>query len=88
MTVTVIIKAEVANFDNWKEMFSNLEEQRQKEGIKFNAYRNHEEPNNSYVIGTVPSKDIFFEFFHSPERQAIQDSVIMTSPQVTFLEKC
>ena len=53
------------------------------------AYRNPDDTNASYVIGTAPSKEAFVEFFASPERQAIQDSGVITSkPEITFLEEC
>ncbi len=88
MTVTVFIKAKVRDFEEWKSMFDDLEHQRQQAEIKFNAYRNAEHPETSYVIGTAPSREIFFKFFTSPERQAIQASVITSPPEITFLEKC
>jgi hypothetical protein len=57
-------------------------------GIKATAYRNLDDPTQSYVIGTTPSKDIFLAFFSSPERQDIQASGVITSvPQITFLEE-
>ena len=89
MSITVIISAQVSDFDQWKSKFDNLEEQRLAAGISVRAYRNADDTNASYVIGTAPSKQAFTEFFTSPERQAIQDSGVITSkPEIIFLEEC
>ncbi len=89
MRITVIISAQVSDFDQWKSKFDKLEEQRLEAGISVRAYRNPDDTNASYVIGTAPSKEAFVEFFASPERQAIQDSGVITSkPEITFLEEC
>ena len=89
MTITVIISAQVSDFDQWKSKFDNLEELRLAAGINARAYRKPEDQNASYVIGTTPSKEAFVEFFTSPERQAIQDSGVITSPpEIIFLEEC
>ena len=89
MSITVIILAQVSDFEQWKSKFDNLEEKRLAAGISARAYRKSDDPNASYVIGTAPSKEAFIEFFASPERQAIQDSGVITSkPEITFLEEC
>ena len=87
MTITVILKAEVKDFAEWKAMFDDLEQQRQQVGINFKAYKNDESPNYSYVVGTAPSEIIFRDFFNSPERQAIQKSMMLTPPEITFLRE-
>ena len=89
MSITVVISAQVSDFDLWRSKFDGLEDQRIAAGINAKAYRNRDEPNTSYVIGTAPSKEIFIEFFTSPDRQAIQDSGVITSqPEIVFLEEC
>ena len=89
MSITVVISAKVSDFDLWRCKFDGLEDQRIAAGINAKAYRNPDEPNTSYVIGTAPSKEIFIEFFTSPDRQAIQDSGVITSqPEIVFLEEC
>ena len=88
MAITVIVKAEVKDFVEWKAMFDELEHQRQKMGIYFKAYKIEENPNYSYVVGTAPSKTIFRDFFNSPERQAIQKSMMLAPPEITFLTQC
>ena len=89
MSITVVISAKVSDFDLWRSKFDGLEDQRIAAGINAKAYCNPDEPNTSYVIGTAPSKEIFVEFFTSPDRQAIQDSGVITSqPEIVFLEEC
>ena len=88
MAITVIVKAQVKDFVEWKAMFDDLEQQRRQMGINFKAYKNEESPNYSYVVGTAPSEAIFRDFFNSPERQAIQNSMVLTPPEITFLTKC
>ena len=89
MSITVVISAQVSDFDLWRSKFDGLEDQRIAAGINAKAYCNPDEPNTSYVIGTAPSKEIFVEFFNSPDRQAIQDSGVITSPpEIVFLEEC
>ena len=89
MSITVVISAQVSDFDLWRSKFDGLEDQRIAAGINAKAHRNPDEPNTSYVIGTAPSKEIIIEFFTSPDRQAIQDSGVITSqPEIVFLEEC
>ena len=71
MSITVIIEAKVKDFDKWLALFNELEDLRQEEGINFKAFKNSGEPQTSFVIGTAPSKQVFFDFFNSPERLAI-----------------
>ena len=89
MSITVVISTQVSDFDLWRSKFDGLEDQRIAAATNARAYRNPDEPNNSYVIGTAPSKEIFVEFFTSPDRQAIQDNgVIASPPKIVFLEEC
>ena len=86
MSITVIIEANVKDFDKWLALFNELEDQRQEAGINFKAFKNPGEPKTSFVIGTAPSKQVFFDFFNSPERLAVQQSIIVKQPIITFLE--
>ena len=89
MSITVVISAQVSDFDLWKSKFDELEDQRIATGINARVYCNPDKPKTSYVIGTAPSKKAFIEFFTSPDRQAIQDSGVITSPpDIVFLEEC
>jgi len=51
MSITVVISAQVSDFDLWKSKFDGLEDQRIAAGINARAYRNPDKPNTSYVIG-------------------------------------
>ena len=86
MSITVIIEANVKDFDKWLALFNELEDQRQEAGINFKAFKNTGEPKTSFVIGTAPSKQVFFDFFNSPECLAIQQAIIVKQPIITFLE--
>ena len=86
MSITVIIEANVKDFDKWLALFNELEDQRQEVGINFKAFKNAGEPQTSFVIGTAPSKQVFFDFFNLPERLAIQQALIVKQPIITFLE--
>ena len=86
MSITVIIEANVKDFNKWLALFNELEDQRQEAGINFKAFKNPGEPQTSFVIGTAPSKQVFFDFFNSPERLAIQQAIIVKQPIITFLE--
>ena len=65
MSITVIIEADVKNFENWLALFNELEDQRQEAGINFKAFKNASEPQTSFVIGTAPSKQVFLIFLFS-----------------------
>ena len=86
MSITVIIEANVKDFDKWLALFNELEDLRQEEGINFKAFKNPGEPQTSFVTGTAPSKQVFFDFFNSPERLAIQQAIMVKQPIITFLE--
>ena len=58
MSITVIIEADVKNFNKWLALFNELEDQRQEAGINFKAFKNASEPQTSFVIGTAPSKQV------------------------------
>ena len=60
MSITVIIEADVKNFENWLALFNELEDQRQEAGINFNAFKNASEPQTSFVIGDRTIKTSFF----------------------------
>ena len=86
MSITVVSEANVKDFEKQLALFNELEDQRQEAGINFKAFKNPGEPKTSFVIGTAPSKQVFFDFFNSPERLAIQQAIIVKQPIITFLE--
>ena len=86
MSITVVSEANVKDFEKQLALFNELEDQRQEAGINFKAFKNPGAPQTSFVIGTAPSKQVFFDFFNSPERLAIQQAIIVKQPIITFLE--
>ncbi|MAI13775.1 MAG: hypothetical protein CMM15_07135 [Rhodospirillaceae bacterium] len=62
MSITVVIDANVKDFEKWLALFNQIEDQRQEEGINFKAFQNTSEPKTSFVIGTAPSKQVFLIF--------------------------
>lgn len=44
MSITVIIEANVKDFEKWLTLFNELEAQRQEAGINFKAFKNHSKP--------------------------------------------
>ena len=88
MDITVFVKAEVKDVVGWKDMSDDLEHQRQLIKINFKAYKNEESPNYSYVLGTAPLEKTSRDSFNSPERQAIQKSMMLAPPEITFLQEC
>ena len=62
MSITVIIEANVKDFNKWLALFNELKDQRQEAGINFKAFKNPGEPKTSFVIGTAPSKQVFLIF--------------------------
>jgi len=87
MSVTVIVSFQVADFDNWKAVFDDDENNRVKAGIDATAYKELENDNQVHVIGTAPSKEEFLAFFTQPELQKrIQESGALGPPDIKFLE--
>ena len=87
MSVTVIVSFQVADFDNWKAVFDDDENNRERAGIDATAYKELENDNQVHVIGTAPSKEEFLAFFTQPDLQKrIQDSGTIGPPDIKFLE--
>lgn len=50
MSITIIIGANVKDFENGLTVFNELEDQRQEVGINFSAFKNTSEPHKSFAI--------------------------------------
>ena len=57
-----------------------------KKRVLTSGFKKPRRTKTSFVIGTAPSKQVFFDFFNSPERLAIQQAIIVKQPIITFLE--
>ena len=87
MSVTVIVSFQVVDFDKWKAVFDDDENNREKAGIDATAYKEVDNINQVHVIGTASSKEEFLAFFTQPELQKrIQESGAMGPPDLKFLE--
>ena len=51
MSVTVIVSFRVADFDNWKAVFDDDENNRERAGIAATAYKEMEDDNQDHVKG-------------------------------------
>tara|TARA_X000000950_G_C13806170_1_gene615661 strand:- start:457 stop:723 length:267 start_codon:yes stop_codon:yes gene_type:complete len=86
MSITVVIDANVKDFEKWLAFFNQIEDQRQEEGINFKPFQKHQRTTNKLCDRDRTIKTSFFDFFNSPERLAIQQAVIVKRPIITFLK--
>ena len=88
MSITVIVSLQVANFDDWKTVYDARENDRVEAGIQAKAYRNVDDPNNAYSIGTAPSKEAFIAFSQQPViQEAMKNAGVLAAPEFKFLEE-
>ena len=87
MSIQVIVSFEVESFAKWKLGFDNRQGRRAEAGIVANPYRELDNPNHVFILGTAPSREVFQSFFTNPLQQAGRtDSGVLSTPSVTFLE--
>ena len=61
---------------------------RAEAGIHAKAYRNVDDPNNAYSIGTAPSKEAFIAFAQQPAiQEAMKNAGVLAPPEIKFLEE-
>ena len=88
MSITVSVSMQVADFDDWKAVFDARENDRAEVGIHAKAYRNVDDPNNAWAIGTAPSKETFIAFFQQPViQEAMKNAGVLAAPEFKFLEE-
>ena len=88
MSITVSVSMQVADFDDWKAVFDARENDRAEAGIHAKAYRNVDDPNNAYSIGTAPSKEAFIAFSQQPViQEAMKNAGVLAAPEFKFLEE-
>ena len=66
MTITAIVSHNIKDWDTFKEGFDAHESVRAAAGITAKAYRKLDSSNTVYVIGEIPSQEVFDEFFSDP----------------------
>ena len=49
MSITVIIEANVTDFDKWLSLYNELEDQRRAAGIEVQAFRNQDKPKITFL---------------------------------------
>ena len=88
MSITVIVSLQVADFDDWKAVYDARENDRVEAGIHAKTYRNVDDPNNAYSIGTAPSKEAFIAFAQQPAiQEAMKNAGVLAPPEINFLEE-
>ena len=88
MSIVVVVKLKVADHAKFQASFANLATARAAAGLEIRVYRDMDDPNGVVGIGTVPSKEAFFEFMTSPEQQeAMKTATVQGPPDITFLEE-
>ncbi len=88
MSITVSVSMQVADFDDWKAVFDARENDRAEAGIHAKAYRNVDDSNNAYSIGTAPSKEAFIAFSQQPViQEAMKNAGVLAAPEFKFLEE-
>ncbi len=88
MSIVVVVKLKVADHAKFQASFANRASARAAAGLEIRVYRDMDDPNGVVGIGTVPSKEAFFEFMTSPEQQeAMKTATVQGPPDITFLEE-
>ena len=87
MTVTAIVSHDIKDWDNFKEGFDAHESTRAAAGITAKAYKKVNSSNTVYVIGEIPSQEIFDDFFSNPDFHKHMENIGVILPvEVTVLE--
>ncbi|MQF82843.1 hypothetical protein FIM02_01620 [SAR202 cluster bacterium AD-802-E10_MRT_200m] len=87
MSITLVVKLKVEDQAKFEASFANRASARVAVGLEAKAYRDMDDSNYVVVIGTAPSKEVFFGFMTSPEQQeALKTATVQGPPDVTFLE--
>ena len=88
MSITVIVSAQVADFDDWKAVLDGDADKRKNADIHATPYKELDDPNRVCVIGTAPSKEAFVALYSNPEFQKRrEESGVVGPPEVKFLEE-
>ena len=87
MTITVIVSHDIKDWDTFKEGFDAHESIRAAAGITAKAYKKVNSSNTVYVIGEIPSQEIFDDFFSNPDFHKHMENIGVILPvEVTVLE--
>ena len=87
MTITVIVSHDIKDWDTFKQGFEAHESTRAAAGITAKAYKKVNSSNTVYVIGEIPSQEVFDEFFSNPDFHKHMENIGVILPvEVTVLE--
>ena len=88
MAITAIVSHDIKDWDIFKEGFDAHDSVRREVGITANAYKKIDSSNTEYVIGEIPSKEVFDEFFSDPDFHEHMENIGVILPvEVTVLEE-
>ena len=88
MTITAIVSHDIKDWDIFKEGFEAHDSFRAAVGITAKAYKKVDSSNTVYVIGEIPSKEVFDEFFSDPSFHEHMENIGVILPvDVTVLEE-
>ena len=88
MTVTAVVSHDIKDWDTFKEGFDAHESIRAAAGITAKAYKKVNSSNTVYVIGEIPSQEVFDEFFSDPSFHKHMEDIGVIQPfDVTVLEE-
>ena len=87
MTITAIVSHDIEDWDRFKQGFEAHESVRAAAGITAKAFRKVDSSNTVYVIGEIPSQEVFDEFFSDPSfHKHMEDMGVILPIDVTVLE--
>ena len=88
MAITAIVSHDIKDWDIFKEGFDAHDNVRREVGITAIAYKKIDSPNTVYVIGEIPSKEVFDDFFSDPDFHEHMENIGVILPvEVTVLEE-
>ena len=88
MAITAIVSHDIKDWDIFKEGFDDHDSVRREVGITAKAYKKIDSSNTVYVIGEIPSKEVFDEFFSDPDFHEHMENIGVILPvEVTVLEE-
>ena len=88
MTITAIVSHDIKEWDIFKEGFDAHDSVRKEAGITAKAYKNIGSSYTVYVIGEIPSQEVFDEFFSNPDfHQHMENIGVILPVNVTVLEE-
>ena len=88
MAITAIVSHDIKDWDIFKEGFDAHDSVRREVGITAKAYKKIDSSNTVYVIGEIPSKEVFDEFFSDPDFHEHMENIgVILRVEVTVLEE-